>query len=357
MLHVVIMAGGSGTRFWPVSRQLRPKQLVALAVERPILRLTFERVAPLVPPERTWVVTAKDTADATRDLLPELPGDNILAEPEGRDTAACAGLAAQVLLHADADAVCAMLPSDHVIGDERRFREALLAAAEVVASDGGLLTFGVRPTRAETGYGYLKLGDEHRIVDGWRVHELARFVEKPDVETAHEYLSDGSYLWNSGMFVWCAAEFLLEVRRQLPELADGLDRVAEALGQADFEAALEEIYPTLGRTSVDYGVMEGARRCWTMPVDFPWSDVGAWPALAGMLPRDPDGNATRGRVVALGADRNLVITDGPVVALAGVKDLVVVATGDAVLVVPADDAQRVKEIVAELEERGWHDVL
>jgi mannose-1-phosphate guanylyltransferase len=357
MLHVVIMAGGSGTRFWPVSRQLRPKQLVALAADQPILRLTFERVAPLVPAERTWVVTTKDTAGATRDLLPELPHGNVLAEPEGRDTAACAGFAARVVLHHDPEAVCAMLPSDHIIGEPDRFRAALLAAAEMVSAEGGLLTFGVEPTRAETGYGYLKLGDRHRVIDGWPVHGLARFVEKPDTETAHGYISDGSYLWNSGMFVWRAEEFLDEVRRQLPKLADGLDRVAGALQQADFEAAIEEIYPGLTRTSVDYGVMEGARRCWTMPVDFPWSDVGAWPALAELLPPDPDGNATRGRILTLGADRNLVISDGPVVALAGVQDLVVVATGDAVLVVPADEAQRVKEIVAELEQRGWHDVL
>ena len=357
MLHVVIMAGGSGTRFWPVSRQLRPKQLVALAADRPILRLTFERIAPLVPADRIWVVTTRDTADATRDLLPELPKDNVLAEPEGRDTAACAGFAAQVLLRHDADAVCAMLPSDHIIGEQDRFRAALRAAAEVVSSDGGLLTFGVQPTRAETGYGYLKLGDQHRIVDGWRVHDLARFVEKPDVATAQGYLQDGSYLWNSGMFVWRAEEFLHEVRRQLPKLADGLDRVAGALERADSEAALAEIYPTLARTSVDYGVMEGAERCWTIPVDFSWSDVGAWPALADLLPLDSEGNATRGRVVALGADRNLVISEGPVVALAGVQDLVIVATGDAVLVLPADDAQRVKDIVAELEERGWDDVL
>ncbi len=357
MLHVVIMAGGSGTRFWPVSRQLRPKQLVALAADRPILRLTFERVAPLVPPERTWVVTTKDTADVTRDLLPELPPGNVLAEPEGRDTAACAGFAARVVLHHDAEAVCAMLPSDHIIGEPDRFRTALFAAAEVVGTEGGLLTFGVKPTRAETGYGYLKLGDEHRVVDGWPVHELARFVEKPDVDTARGYVSDGSYLWNSGMFVWRAEEFLHEVRRQLPRLADGLDRVADAIQRPDLESAIETIYPTLVRTSIDYGVMEGAQRCWIIPVDFPWSDVGAWPALTELLPVDSNGNATRGRVVTLGADRNLVISDGPVVALAGVHDLVVVATGDAVLVVPSDEAQRVKEIVADLEQRGWHDVL
>jgi mannose-1-phosphate guanylyltransferase len=357
MLHVVIMAGGSGTRFWPVSRHLRPKQLVALAADQPILRLTFERIMPLVPPQRTWVVTSRDTAEATRHVVPEIPRQNVLAEPEGRDTAACAGFAARVLLHNDPEAVCAVLPSDHIIGQEERFQSAILAAAEVVGSQGGLLTFGVQPTRPETGYGYLKIGARHSVIDGWPVHALDRFVEKPDAATAGSYLESGDYLWNSGMFVWRAAEFLDEVRRQLPELADDLDRVAEALEAPDFDAALANIYRKLTRTSIDYGVMEGAERCWTMPVDFPWSDVGAWPALRELLPVDGDGNATRGRVVTMDTDRNVEVSDGPVVALAGVRDLIVVATRDAVLVVPADEAQRVKEIVAELEERGWHDVL
>ena len=350
MLHVVIMAGGSGTRFWPVSRHQRPKQLVALAAEKPILRLTFERVAELVPPHRTWIVTTADTGAATRDLLPEVPEVNVLAEPEGRDTAACAGFAAQVLLHNDPEAVCAVLPSDHVIAEEERFRAAIRAAADLVSSDGGLLTFGIRPTRSEVGYGYLKLGEEHRVVDHWSVHHLERFVEKPSVAVARSYVDKGGYLWNSGMFVWRADEFIREVRRQLPELADGLDRIAAALGSTSFDTTLGDIYPTLPKTSIDFGVMEGAERCWTMPVDFPWSDVGAWPAVAELMPADADGNASRGRVVALDSRNNVVVSDGPVVGVAGVQDLIVVATRDAVLVVPAEEAQRVKEKDPDKEE-------
>jgi mannose-1-phosphate guanylyltransferase len=357
MLHAVIMSGGSGTRFWPLSRRHRPKQLLALAAERPILRLTYERVAALVPPERIWVVTTADTADASREMLPELPADNILAEPEGRDTAACAGYAAINLLRSDPEAVCAVLPADHVIGDEERFRRALSAADELVSSEGGLLTFGVRPTRPETGYGYLELGERHREIDGWQVHRLQGFVEKPDPPTAQGYLEAGGYMWNSGMFVWRAEEYLGEVRRQLPELASSLDRLAESLGGPAAPSALSEIYPTLAKTSVDFGVMEGAEKCWTIPVDFPWSDVGAWPALVELLPSDEDGNAALGRSVSLGSGGNLLVSDGPLVAVAGVRDLVVVATRDAVLVVPAAEAQRVKELVAELEARGWDDVL
>jgi mannose-1-phosphate guanylyltransferase len=357
MLHVVIMAGGSGTRFWPLSRRHRPKQLLSLAADRPMLRLTYDRLGDLVPPERSWVITTADTAAASRELLPELPPANILAEPVGRDTAACAGLAALTLQHVDPEAVCVMLPADHVIGQEERFRSAIAAAADFVTTEGGLLTFGVRPTRPETGYGYLELGSPHRELDGWQVHRLQRFVEKPDPDTARSYLEAGGYLWNSGMFVWRASDFLDELRRQLPELASGLDRLSDSLGSSSFGAALDSIYPTLDKTSVDFGVMEGATSCWTVPVDFEWSDVGAWPALAELLTPDRDGNAALGRNLSVASASNLLVSDGPAVAVAGVEGLIVVATADAVLVVPAGEAQRVRDIVAELEARGWDDLL
>jgi len=357
MNHVVIMSGGSGTRFWPASRRDRPKQLLPLADERPILRATYERVLPLIPPERVWVVTTNITAAATRHLLHELDADHVLIEPEGRDTAACAGYAAHVLLQSDRDAVCAVLPADHIIGAEDRFRSALAAGMETVAQTGGLLTFGVRPTHPETGYGYLKIGPRQQIVDGWPVHRLERFVEKPDPATARSYVDGAEHLWNSGIFVWRAGELLDELGRQLPELAAGLGRVAAALGTPAAADVLATVYPQLPRISVDYGVMEGAARCWTIPVDFPWSDIGAWPALADLLEADRQGNTGRGRTVFVSSRSNVVISDGPVVAVAGVEDLIVVATPDAVLVVPRDQAQRVKEIVAELERQGWDDVL
>ncbi len=357
MLHAVIMAGGSGTRFWPASRRSKPKQLLSLVGGEPLIRTTVERILPLVPAERIWVVTTEATAEGTREVLPELPHGNVLVEPVGRDTAACAGFAAVVVRHTDPDGVCLVLPADHVIRETSRFRRALVAGAQMVEQNGGLLTFGVRPTRPETGFGYLQVGAEHGPVDDWTVHRLARFVEKPDVETARRYLDEGGYLWNSGMFVWPVVDLLGEIRRQLPRLADGLDHIADALGSDRAERVIEEVYPTLQRISVDYGVMEGAERCWTIPVDFPWSDVGAWPALGELLECDESGNAVRGRTIALGCQDCLLIGEGPVVAAADIKDLIVVATPEAVLVVPSSQAQRVKDIVAQLEERDWRDVL
>jgi mannose-1-phosphate guanylyltransferase len=357
MLHAVIMAGGSGTRFWPASRRDRPKQLLSLVDGRSLLRVTFERIVPLVPAERIWVVTTSATAEITQLELPELEPDHILIEPVGRDTAACAGFAALTVRHQDPDAVSVVLPADHVIRDSSRFRRAVAAGAAQVADDGGLLTFGVRPTRPETGFGYLRVGKEVGIVQDWPIHQLAEFVEKPDLETARHYLAEGGYLWNSGMFVWPVSELLAEIRRQLPLLADGLERIADALGTERERDVIDDVYPTLHRISVDYGIMEGAERTWTIPVDFPWSDVGAWPALGELLDADEEGNAVRGRAVTLDCRDVVIVGDRTLVAAAGLRDLIVVATPDAVLVVPSAEAQRVKDLVAALEDRGWDDVL
>lgn len=351
MLHAVIMAGGSGTRFWPASRRGRPKQFLTLGGGAPLLRLTYERIEPLVGAERVRVVTSRATADAARELLPELPAANVLAEPAARDTAACVGWASRTIVDVDPNAVCVVLPADHVIGEEERLREILAAGTRHVAETGGLLTFGVRPTRPETGYGYLKLGPVRRRTGGLAVHVLERFVEKPDAATARDYVASERYLWNSGIFAWKATDLLEEIRRQLPLLADGLETMA-----ADPTAA-DRIYPSLPRTSVDYGIMEGARQVWTIPVDFPWSDVGSWPALAEILPADGRGNVLQGRVLCRDGAGNVAISEGPAVATLGIDGLVVVATPDAVLVVPADRAQEVKELVAAMEELGWEDVL
>lgn len=357
MLHAIIMAGGSGTRFWPASRRSRPKQFLTLVSDNPLLRTTYDRLEGLVPPARTWVVTTAATAEATREILPELPADNVLAEPIGRNTAACAGLAAHAALSRDPEATCVVLPADHVIGEEDRFRSAMTAGAKLVDREGGLLTFGVQPTRPETGYGYLELGPEHSRDGEWVIHNLQRFVEKPDPDRAQSYLVAGGFLWNAGIFAWRATDLLDEVGRQLPDLAAGLSEVAAALGTPDFDAVLAGVYPELPATSVDFGIMENADRCWTIPVDFPWSDVGSWPALAEALTADPSENLIRGRVHTEGAHGNVLVSTGPAVSVVGVDDLVVVATPDAVLVVPKDEAQRVREVVAALRDKGWDDVL
>lgn len=357
MLHAVIMAGGSGTRFWPASRGDRPKQLLDLVSTAPLLRLTYERLEGLVPPERVWVITTLTTAEACAKVLPEVPAANILAEPVGRNTAACVGLAAHAVSAMDADAVCLVLPADHLIGDVDRFRSAMVAGTDMVAKEGGLLTFGIHPTRPETGYGYLELGDEHARSGRWTIHQLSAFVEKPDAKRAEGYVSSGRFLWNAGIFAWRARDLLAEVRRQLPGLADGLERIDAARGGTEEARILTEVYPTLPATSVDHGIMEEAAQCWVVPVDFPWSDVGSWPALEDELTSDEAGNATRGRIAAVGAGNNVLVSTGPVLAVVGLSNLVVVATPDAVLVVPKDEAQRVKDVVDRLRDLGWDDVL
>ncbi len=357
MLHAVIMAGGSGTRFWPASRRDRPKQLLDLVCGAPLLRLTFERLTGLVPAERVWVITNRTTAQACRRVLPEVPGANILAEPAGRNTAACVGLAAHAVGAGDDDAVCLVLPADHLIGDDERFRSAMAAGTEAVTRDGGLLAFGIQPTRPETGYGYLEIGEVETQIGRWPICRLRAFVEKPDLERARGYVESGRYLWNAGIFAWRAHDLLSEMERQLPDLAAGLVRIGTALSGPDAAAVLDEVYPSLPATSVDFGIMEGAERSWVVPVDFPWSDVGSWPALADELPTDSRGNSTRGRTEAIDAAGNVLVSTGPVLAVVGVDDLVVVATHDAVLVIPKDQAQRVKDVVERLQSLGWEDVL
>jgi mannose-1-phosphate guanylyltransferase len=322
-----------------------------------MLRLTFERLQGLVPPERTWVVTSAAAAQPTRELLPEVPAGNVLGEPAARDTAACVGFAAQVLRHHDPGAVCVVLPADHEIGEPEQFRAAMAAGMTQVEREGGLLTFGIEPRRPETGYGYLRLGAPHGSIDEFNVFHLRRFVEKPDLEKARDYVASGSYLWNSGMFAWRASAVLEEIGRQLPRLAAGLAQIAASLGTSDQDRAIGEIYPTLQRISIDYGVMEGAEQVWVMPVSLAWSDVGSWPSLGELLPTDGQGNACRGRVLALTSRSNVLYSEGPVVAVIGLDDVIAVATGDAVLLAPRSEAQRVRQLVESLERKGWDDVL
>lgn len=356
MRHAVIMAGGSGTRFWPASRRSRPKQFLGLGGDKPLLRKTFERLRGLIEPENIWVITGAETVEISRALLPEIPAENVVGEPEGRDTAACVGLAAVLLLERDPDAICLVLPADHVIGEEEKFRSALDVGLAHVSCHGGLMTFGLKPRFPATGFGYLHIGEKVQEAGAGDVHRLDGFVEKPDAETARSYLEDGNYLWNAGIFAWKAKDLLVEIRRQLPLLAEGLDEISAASVVARGDV-LRRVYPGLPRISVDFGIMEQAEQCWVIPVDYPWSDVGSWPALKAVLPADAQGNLLEGRVLALDCQNLIARSEGPLIAAASLEDLVIVATADAVLVLPGFQAQRVKELVGALEKRGWDDVL
>ncbi len=350
----VIMAGGSGTRFWPLSRRMRPKQLLALSgTERSLLGETVHRIAPLIPPERVIVVTAAHLAAETRRELPELPAENVLAEPIGRNTAPCVGWAASHIKRRDPEALIAILAADHHIGDEPAFLAILRRALEA-ASDGELVAIGITPTRPETGYGYLELGEN--LAEG--VFRARRFVEKPNRGRAEQFLAAGNYLWNSGMFFFRATAILDAIRTHLPGLSEALERFDRAASEGHETELVSNEYGSLPSVSIDHGVMEKAEHVAVVPGDFGWSDVGSWMTAWELAPKDEHGNATTTETVLIESEGCYVrAPQGKLVALVGVRDLVVVDTEDAILIVPRERAQDVRAVTLELARRNSSEKL
>jgi mannose-1-phosphate guanylyltransferase len=344
--YAVIMAGGSGTRFWPLSRAARPKQLLPLGSgEHALLRATQQRVASLIPPERTLVVTSEALAEATRAMLPELPPENVLAEPMGRNTAPCVGWAASVVARREPGAVIAVLPADHHIGNEPAFLNVFRRSVEAARS-GEMVTVGIRPSRPETGYGYIELGEEISP----SVHRGRRFVEKPDELRARQFLAAGRFLWNSGMFFFRADTLLDAVRKHLPGLGDMLHKYDEAAARGEELALVQQTYASLPDISIDHGVMEKVAQVAVIPGDFGWNDVGSWTTAWELAPHDGADSAVFAELVAVDAKRNYVrAPEGKLVAIVGLDDVVVVDTPDALLVMPRARAQDVRDVVNELK--------
>jgi mannose-1-phosphate guanylyltransferase len=359
-IYPVIMAGGSGTRFWPLSRKNRPKQFLALAGDEPLLAATVGRLPPLGKAKDTFVVCGPAHAAAARRMLPKLPEQNFIVEPCARNTAPCVGLAALHVARRDARGVMAMLPADHHIARPQAFREAIAAAAEL-AQRGAIATIGIKPSRPETGYGYLKIGP--RLAARGRkgkgaAHKVERFVEKPDLVTAARYLADGGYLWNSGIFAFRADVILEEIRRAMPVLGEQLDAIDAAHGTPAYKKTLARIFPECPSISIDYGVMEKSKRIAVVPADFGWSDVGSFAALPDVRPTDRLGNVAEGDAVVVDAHNAVVLAKGGrPIAVVGIDDVVVVDAGDAVLVCRRDRAQDVRQAVEELGRRGRDEVL
>jgi mannose-1-phosphate guanylyltransferase len=353
-IHAVILAGGSGTRFWPASRRRMPKQLLPLAgrAGEPLIAATVRRIAPLVPAERVWVATGASLVEATAAALPGVPRSHVLAEPVPRNTAPCIAWASATIARADPDAVVAVLPADHFISDEPAFRQ-VLARALAAAQEGWLTTVGIVPTRPETGYGYIEVGDA--IAEG--VSAVVRFVEKPTRERAQAFVEGGRHLWNAGMFFYLAKTMQDAMAKHLPAVAAGIERIEAAAARGDEARALAEIFPSLPAISIDHGVMERAEHIAVVPGSFGWNDVGSWEVAWEMAARDPQGNVAPEGTIAIDAKGNLVkdLTRGAAQkrwALVGVHDLVIVETDDAVLVVPRSRVQEVRAVVDALEARG-----
>lgn len=334
-LFVFIMAGGSGERFWPLSRAKVPKHLLRLLSDRTLLEMTARRFEGLVPWERVFILTNAAQAGAVRAELPFLPAENILAEPEKRDTAPACALAVGYARARDPGAVCALLPADAMIHNIPTFQQQFAFAARAAGEQKSVVTFAIPPVHPSTGFGYLHLGDEK---DG--ICRVLRFVEKPDLPTAEAYLRSGQYGWNAGIFIWPAEFFLAETTRVAPLLAE----FARGFPAGDPSAYLAERFIKLPKISVDYAVMEQISGALAVRARFDWDDVGSWAALPEHLGHDDDGNTLRGRVVQLMSKNNVAVSDGRFIALCGVEDLVVVETPDAILVCHRDAVQDIKKL-------------
>lgn len=346
-LYVVILAGGSGERFWPLSRKARPKQLLSLFSDLTMLGETIARLDPAVPAARVFVLTNSEQEAAVRAACPGLPAENIVAEPAKRDTAPAVALGVGLVLRRDPEAVMAVLPADHRIGDAAAFRRDLLAGARVAGSSDALLTIGIRPTWPCPGFGYIEQGPCINAAEP-AIHEVLSFREKPDPATAASFLESGNFRWNAGMFIWSVPSIMAELSRQSPELAAFAGGIASA---PDVPAFLASEFGKLAKISVDYAIMENARRVLELEAGFDWDDVGGWVAVAKYLPACEGGNSSNAPLLPQDATGNIVFAGGGKhVALAGVRDLIVIDTPDALLVCHRSEAENIKKLVARLPE-------
>ena len=355
----VVLAGGVGERFWPQSRRRRPKQLLDLTGRGTMLDLTLQRLDGLARPEDTLVMTFAEQYHAVMaELHGRIPDANVIGEPDIRNTAPSIALAATIARRLRGDQAMLVLPADHLIDPVERFREQVRAAANFIESDGAtsLLTFGIVPTRPETGYGYIRAGAERWREKDAAIFSVDAFLEKPTPERASELVGSGC-LWNSGMFLWRAGAVLDGVATHLPELALVLGRIEKAVGTPEFGQVLKREYPRAPSVSIDYGLLEKSRDVVVMRADFAWNDVGSWEFVRETAPHDAAGNVTVGDHVVIDAKDNTVVAPGRVIGLIGVEGLVVVDAGDAILVCRRDRVQDIKQIVAELKRRGRDDLV
>lgn len=353
--YAVIMAGGGGTRLWPLSRKSRPKQMLHLLDDRSLFQIAVDRLAGIFPAERILVVTVEEQAQQLQLQCPKIPRENYLIEPMPRGTASVVGFAAVALQNRDPEAVMAVLTSDHFIGNEDGFLHLLRSAFDI-ASDGYLVTLGISPTYASTGYGYIQQGEFLGEYHGMDVYHVLRFKEKPDQDQAHSMVRDGDHAWNSGMFVWRVDRIMDEFRDQMPDLASALYAIGDAWDTAKIDAVIRQVWPEIKSQTIDYGIMEGARQVAVIPAEgLGWNDVGSWESLFDVLPSDENGNIvmggnhigfeTRGSLVHVDRDERLIVT-------IGVEDLVLVDTGDVLLVCKKEQAQNVRQIVNQLKIDG-----
>ena len=359
-LFALIMAGGSGTRFWPKSRKTQPKQLLPILARRTLLEDTVDRLEGLIPPEAIFVITTAEQLAAIREVMPSIsiPEENVIPEPEGRDTAACIGLGTCLIAKRDRRATIAVLPADHHISPTKDFQRTLSAAASLAQSIGGLVTFGIRPTYPATGYGYIHRGKRLKDFKEAKAFKVAEFKEKPDKKTAKKFLRSGEFYWNSGIFVWKAGSILSAIEEFLPPLHRGLQTINSALGTPQEAETIRQIYPRLPKISIDYGVLEKAKNVLVIEAAYEWDDLGAWPALVRLRGADDEGNTILAKHIGIDTSDTLVLAeDEHLVATIGTQGLIIIQTPDATLVVSKARAQEVKDLVEKMKEAGLKEYL
>jgi mannose-1-phosphate guanylyltransferase len=356
LYYALIMAGGSGTRLWPLSREARPKQSLKLIGGRSMFQHAVDRLLPFFDLGRIWVVTREGHKQLLQHQVPDLPESNFILEPEGRGTAPAIGLAAIQIFRNDPEAMMAVLTADHYITEIRHFQE-VLSAAQKIAQNGSLVTLGITPSKPSTAFGYIEQGSKLENVDEFDVYRVRRFTEKPDRETANRMISSGKYSWNSGMFIWQVKRIMDELRRQMPEFYKQLMEIDRVLGTQEYPKVLDQIWPQVSKETIDYGVMEGAENVVVIPVEIGWTDVGSWDSLIGLLPADAHGNIIEGVHEGIETSSSLIIGEKRLIATIGVNDLVIVDTEDALLVCARGKEQKVREIVDRLRAKDKVDLL
>lgn len=357
MTYAVIMAGGVGSRFWPKSRAKTPKQLLNIFGERTMIRETVERILPMIPYERIFIVTNILQAEEIGRQIPELPEENILIEPVGRNTAPCIGLAALHITRKDPGAVMAVLAADHLVRNAGGFRDQLGFAVQLASDTDASITLGIQPDRPVTGYGYIQfIPGETVTKDGRMAYAVKQFTEKPDLQRATEFVRSGEYLWNSGMFIWKADTLLGLIAKYLPELSAGLSEIGKTIGTDAYESTLNRVYHNLRGISIDYGVMEKTQPVYVIQGDFGWSDVGSWDEVCQILKGDSNGNILPEPNTLIGTKNSYFATDKYVAAI-GIEDVILVETEDAILLCRRGMSQDVKKIVDDLEKNKRQSLL
>lgn len=354
-MYVLIMAGGYGKRFWPYSRDKNPKQFLSLFGKKSLLEETVSRILPLAGNEKIFIVTNNSHKRKTAELLSDIPKENIITEPIGRDTAACIGLGAVYIKNKDPEGVQVVLPADHLIENVSAFRKVIKNAVSLAQEKNCLVTIGIKPSYPNTGYGYIQYSEDKKERDS--IYKVKAFAEKPNIETAQRFLASGDFLWNSGIFIWKADTILSEMEAFLPELHDGLMQINNSINKRNVAGIIKKVYSHIRNISIDYGIMEKAKDVYVIKADFGWSDVGNWAEVYRLGEKDDQENVTEGNVVLRESNGNLVLSSKKLLTGIGLKDMIIIDTNDVMLICPKSESQNVKELVDYIKRKGLREFL